>query len=81
VLLSAALLAGGLGYGRLARWFGISLDVRVLMGRHCFFIQSMTNIALSAATESVVNRLHYFAVVHPLIMLVAFVPCISPRCW
>jgi hypothetical protein len=61
---------------RLARLFGVSLDVQVLMGASLFLLFSpLTNIALSAATERVPveSQLHYFAVVHPLTMLVAFI--------
>jgi hypothetical protein len=80
VLLSAArafrLARLGREAARLARWFGISLDVQVLMGASLFLLFSpLTNIALSAATErvSVESQLYYFAVVHPLIMLGAFI--------
>jgi len=81
VLLSAAraLLAGKGWDANAAGWaqlFGISLDVQVLMGASLFLLFSpLTNIALSAATGrvSVESQLHYFAVVHPLAMLTAFI--------
>jgi hypothetical protein len=81
VMLSAArALLAGKGWdanaARLARLFGISLDVQVLMGASLFLLFSpLTNVALSAVSERVPveSQLHYFAVVHPLIMLAAFI--------
>lgn len=61
---------------RFARLFGISLDIQVLMGASLFLLFSpLTNITLSAATERVPvdSQLHYFATVHPLTMLAAFI--------
>ena len=80
LLFAARALLAGKGWGanaaRLARLFGIALDVQVLMGASLFLLFSpLTTIALSAATARVPveSQLHYFANVHSFTMLAAFI--------
>ncbi len=61
---------------RLARFFGIALDIQVLMGAALYLVLSpLTTIALSAAgaRRPPGSQAYFFVVIHPAIMIVAFI--------
>lgn len=64
------------GDASLARLFGITLDVQVLMGAALFlFLSPLTTVVPSATTTALPedSQAYFFTVVHPVIMVVAFI--------
>lgn len=61
---------------KLARFFGIAVDIQVLMGAALYLLLSpLTTVALSAAGMRLPrgSQAYYFVVIHPAIMVGAFV--------
>jgi hypothetical protein len=61
---------------RLSRFFGIAVDIQVLMGAALYLMLSpLTTLALSAAGMKLPHgsQAYFFVVIHPAIMLVAFI--------
>ncbi|HEX4025864.1 MAG TPA: hypothetical protein VHX52_14355 [Steroidobacteraceae bacterium] len=61
---------------QLARFFGIAIDIQVLMGAALYLLLSpLTTIVLSTAGMKLPpgSQAHFFVVTHPAIMIVAFI--------
>ncbi|MGH8257860.1 MAG: hypothetical protein ACRET0_16785, partial [Steroidobacteraceae bacterium] len=61
---------------RLGRFFGIALDIQVLMGAALYLLLSpMTTIVLSTVGMKLPrgSQAYFFVVIHPAIMIVAFI--------